>query len=275
MKKILVPSDLSPLANKALDVAVAIAKKNNAKVELLNVKVYPTADVGAYYSLYGASGVSIDNAWEEILTEAKAEMKEVIANYPGVDIKPVIDETSEHFVNAVLDHKADLIVMGSHGAEGLKEFFSGSNSEEVVRLASCPVLVLKNEKGDFNPKKVVFAVDLTHEEFIKKAVKNLPMDDAEVHFLHVDDGLRKLDYLEAEAKMQALAARNGLKNCKFEIYNSTTVEDGILEYVESVGADLIVMYTHGRTGIKHFFKGSIAEDVVNHSKVSVFTFVED
>ena len=275
MKKILVPSDLSEIANNALDVAVAIAKKNNSKIELLNVKVYPTGDVGAYYSLYGATGVSIDNAWDNILAEAKIEMQDLIAKYPNVDIKPIIDETSEHFVNAVLDHKSDLIVMGSTGAEGLKEFFKGSNSEEIVRLAVCPVLVVKGALGALKPTKVVFAVDLTHEEFIKKAIKNLPLEDAECHFLHIDDGLRKLDYHEAQAKMQTIAEKNNLKNCKFEIYNSTTIENGILEYVEEVAADLIVMYTHGRTGINHFFKGSIAEDVVNHSKVSVFTFVED
>lgn len=275
MKKILVPTDLSEIANRALDVAVEIAKKINAKIELLNVKVYPTADVGAYYSLYGASGVSIDDAWEDILKVAKKEMKELISNYSGVQIKPLIEETSEHFVESVLEHKADLIVMGSNGAEGFKEFFSGSNSEEVVRMASCPVLVVKNTHDTFQPQKVVLAVDLVHEEFIKKAIESLPLENAEFHFLHVDDGNRKVDYLEAEAKMHKLAEKFGLKNCKYEIFNANTIEYGILEYAETEQADLIVMYTHGRTGIAHFFKGSIAESVVNHAKTSVFTYVEN
>ncbi|MBP6619505.1 MAG: universal stress protein, partial [Leadbetterella sp.] len=67
----------------------------------------------------------------------------------------------------------------------------------------------------------------------------------------------------------------GLENCKFEIFNANTVEYGIQEYAETEQADLIVMYTHGRTGISHFFKGSIAESVVNHAKTSVFTYVEN
>jgi nucleotide-binding universal stress UspA family protein len=274
MKKILVPTDMSPLANHALEVAVSLAKKNNAKIELLNVKVYPTADVGAYYSLYGASGISIDEAWNDIMNEAKSEMNDLIANFPGVNIKPIVEETGDHFVEAVLEHKADLIVMGSHGAEGFKEFFKGSNSEEVVRLASCPVLVVKDEAGEFKPKKVVIAADLRHVEFIKKALNWLPVEDAEIHFLFVDEGLKAINYQETEENLRVLASRVGVKNFKTEIYNSTTIEDGILEYSVDINADLIVMYTHGRTGISHFFKGSIAEDVVNHSKIPVFTYVQ-
>jgi nucleotide-binding universal stress UspA family protein len=274
MKKILVPTDMSPLANHALEVAVEIAKKHNARIELLNVKVYPTADVGAYYSLYGASGISIDEAWNDIMKESKAEMEELISNFPEANIKPVVEETGDHFVEAVLEHKADLIVMGSHGAEGFKEFFQGSNSEEVVRLASCPVLVLKNEAGEFKPRKVIIAADLRHEAFIKKALNWLPVDQAEFHFLFVDEGLRAVNYQETEENLSKLAHKLGVRNFKAEIYNSTTIEDGILEYSNDISADLIVMYTHGRTGISHFFKGSIAEDVVNHSKIPVFTFVE-
>lgn len=86
--------------------------------------------------------------------------------------------------------------------------------------------------------------------------------------------MKAINYHETEAQLVKLAEKLGIKNYKAEIYNSTTIEDGILEYSDSIGADLIAMYTHGRTGINHFFKGSIAEDVVNHSKIPVFTYVE-
>lgn len=274
MKKILVPTDFSPVANNALDVAVDIARYNGAKIELLNVKMYPVADVGAYYSLYGASGFTIDETWAEVLKEAKLELNKLIEKYEDVVIKPLVEETAGGFVTSVLEHKADLIVMGSNGAEGLKEFFIGSNSEEIVRLASCPVLVIKGEIKAFAPKKVVLTIDFSHEKFLKKALNSLPIKDAELHFLHVDTGLKAINYQEDNDKMHKLADKIGLKNCQFEILNAATVEYGILEYTEKINADLIVMYTHGRTGISHFFNGSIAEDIVNHSDVPVFTYVE-
>ncbi|GAB2649511.1 universal stress protein [Emticicia sediminis] len=275
MKKILVPTDFSPIANKALDVAVNIARYNGATIELLNVTVYPVQDINTYYSLYGASGVSIDDAWKNVLTEAKTELDELIAKYEDVRINALVDESSERFIDSVLNHKADLIVMGSNGAEGFKEFFGGSNSEEIVRMASCPVLVVKGDKETFEPKKVVFTVDFTHEQFLRKAMYHLPFKDAELHFLYVDTALKVVNYSEIKGKMKEMTDKLKLSNCKFVIQEATTVDAGILDYVEEIDADLVVMYTHGRTGISHFFRGSIAEDVVNHSNVPVFTYVED
>lgn len=275
MKKILVPTDFSPIANKALDVAVNIARYNGATIELLNVTVYPVQDINTYYSLYGASGVSIDDAWKSVLTEAKTELDELITKYEDIRINALVDESSDRFIDSVLNHKADLIVMGSNGADGFKEFFVGSNSEEIVRMASCPVLVVKGDKEIFEPKKVVFTVDFTHEQFLRKAMYHLPFKDAELHFLYVDTALKVVNYAEIKEKMQEMTTKLKLSNCKFVIREATTVDAGILDYVEEIDADLVVMYTHGRTGISHFFKGSIAEDVVNHASVPVFTFVEN
>jgi nucleotide-binding universal stress UspA family protein len=56
-----------------------------------------------------------------------------------------------------------------------------------------------------------------------------------------------------------------------EIYNSLSEDAGILEFADDIGADLIAMATHGRTGMLHLLTGSIAEDVVNHSKRPVWT----
>lgn len=275
MKKILVPTDFSPLANKALDVAVEIARRQNATVEVLNVNVFPTADVGTYYAMYGAKA-NIDDAWKEIMDDAKKNVNEVTAKYEGVAIKPLIEESNEHFVDAVLNHESDLIVMGSHGADGLKELFEGSNSEEVIRMATCPVLIIKDENKDFAPKKVVFAVDLSkHEEFIAQAFNVLPLQDAICHFVYVDTDMKAINYAETKDEMKALATKMGIKDAVCDVYEANTVLEGILEYLDEVKADMLVMYTHGRTGIKHFFWGSIAEDVMNHSKVPVFTYVEN
>jgi nucleotide-binding universal stress UspA family protein len=55
------------------------------------------------------------------------------------------------------------------------------------------------------------------------------------------------------------------------VYNSSSEEDGILEYAEDIDADMIAMATHGRTGFLHLLSGSIAEDVVNAAKRPVWT----
>jgi nucleotide-binding universal stress UspA family protein len=74
--------------------------------------------------------------------------------------------------------------------------------------------------------------------------------------------------------MRELANLFAINQASFNIEDAATVEEGILSFSEKVNADLIVMYTHGRKGIEHFFKGSVAEHVVNHSNVPVFTYVQ-
>lgn len=274
MKKILVPTNFSPIADKALEVAVAIAEKNNALIELLNVNVFPSGEIGVYYSVYSAVQ-SIDETWEAILAESRQKMDERIAKYPNADIRPFVEESNQTLAFELLNHPTDLIVMGSYGAEGMKEVFEGSNSEEIVRLASCPVLVIKNEAYTFEAKKVVFAVDLSkHDAFIAKAIDNLPIAEAEKHFVFVDTDMKAINYADTRAQMSELALQQNIKNFVCEVYEAKSVEEGIIDYAKNVEANLIVMYTHGRTGISHFFKGSIAEDVVNHSDIPVFTFVE-
>ena len=275
MKKILVPTDFSDIANKALAVAVDIAQKNNAAIELININMFPANDIGTYYSIYSASMGSIDDAWEGILEDAKRKMDEYIRQYPNVIIKPFVLETEVDFVKELIEHNADLIVMGSYGANGLKELLKGSNSEEVVRLASCPVLVVKGDCSEFNPKKIVFAVDLSkHHDFIKQALYNLPITNAEKHFIYIDTDVKAINYAETKKMMEELANELQMKNTFFDIHEAVKVEAGILEYAQQINANLIVMYTHGRTGFNHFFRGSIAEDVVNHAEIPVFTFVE-
>ena len=68
-----------------------------------------------------------------------------------------------------------------------------------------------------------------------------------------------------QKKLKDYADKHTLENYEIEIYNDRTEEDGIIYYADEIDADLIAMGTHGRTGLSHFFSGSIAEDVANHS----------
>ena len=72
--------------------------------------------------------------------------------------------------------------------------------------------------------------------------------------------------------MDAYAKEFQLNNFSINIHNDTNVEKGVLNFANSKGADLIGFSTHGRTGLSHFFNGSITEDLVNHSEKPVITF---
>ena len=73
--------------------------------------------------------------------------------------------------------------------------------------------------------------------------------------------------------MQDFAKKLQLKNFTINIFNDLSEEEGIIYFADSINADLVAMATHGRTGFAHVLAGSIAEEVVSHSKRPVLTFV--
>ena len=154
MKKIIVPVDFSEHSEYALKTAAKFAKKFNA--EILALHMLEMTDV----MLTASDGFQNEQAiFFYKLAEQKFEKfleKEYLNN---IKVTPII----KHFkvfseVNDVAEkHDADLIIMGSQGASGVKEFFIGSNTERVVRNAEIPVLVVKNQLKDINFETVVFA----------------------------------------------------------------------------------------------------------------------
>jgi nucleotide-binding universal stress UspA family protein len=69
--------------------------------------------------------------------------------------------------------------------------------------------------------------------------------------------------------MDELAQEKGITDYELHIRYARNVEDGILNYASERQADLIVVYTHGYTGLRHLLQGSVAEDVLNHAPVPV------
>ena len=63
-----------------------------------------------------------------------------------------------------------------------------------------------------------------------------------------------------------------IDNYTTHIYNDTNIENGIINFANSSNADLIGICTHGRTGLAHFYNGSISEDLVNHASKPIITF---
>ena len=81
--------------------------------------------------------------------------------------------------------------------------------------------------------------------------------------------------IEMENKVNAFfkKADGELDHCEgVKYYSDYTIEQGILNYANSIRADIIALATHGRTGLAHFFEGSISEDIANHSVLPVMTF---
>lgn len=272
MKKILVPTDFSNEAENAIKVAAQLAEKHNCELILLHMLDLPLVQLNA-----GSAPADLPEAvyfmklahkqFEDVLTKSYLENVKVTEMVDFHDINTGIIEVSK-------EHQIDLIIMGSHGASGLKEMFIGSNAEKLVRTSDIPVLVIKNEHQNFNIEEFVFASDFENDnrETFKQAVKLAEMFSAKIHLLMVNTISNFTTTASAKVKIQEFIGGTTFSNYSTNIYNDETVEKGILNFSHIIDADLIGISTHGRQGIAHFFNGSLSEDIVNHAKRPVITF---
>lgn len=275
MKKIIVPIDFSDHSQYALKVAALLSKKTEVEIYALHMLDLQEVNLAQSSDFSQEKGVYF-------LKLAEKRIKKFLQKdfLEDVNVIPVI----KHYkvfseINAIAKEiNADLIIMGSHGASGLKEFFTGSNTEKVIRYADIPVLILKNELNDVDFSDIVFATDFSKETIpaYKRMLKSLDFLGAKKHLLFVNlpnDKFKTTPEMDALANnflMEAEGNTDRLINVNFVCANS--VEDGILSFSNAAGADLITLITHGRKGLSHIFSGSISEDISNHSALPIMTF---
>jgi nucleotide-binding universal stress UspA family protein len=152
MKKILVPIDGSESADKALNLALDIARNYKAEVEILHVIPKISATLTPYPVMSGSPAISpnwIDDYYKEAQIESRKMLTEAmkLAQSKGEDlkIKPKLDKgrPSDIIVAEAEDEDFDLIVMGSRGLGGIKEYILGSVSNQVIHESKSPILIVK------------------------------------------------------------------------------------------------------------------------------------
>lgn len=272
MKRILVPTDFSEHAEDALKVAAQIAQKNDSEIIILHMLELPHQTNDAVLG-----GASIP---ETMLFMKKAnEMLDEVSSRPyldGIQITEIVKmDRPIHGISQVSkDYDIDLIVMGSHGSSGIQELLIGSNTEKVVRNSEIPVLVIKKDVSNFNAANIVFASDFTEEtkKPFEKLLNFTNFFESKIHLVTICTPNSFKPTHVIEKAMNKFVTEFNLTNYSTHIYNDTNIEKGILNFSNSINADIIGMCTHGRTGFAHFFNGSISEGLVNHAVKPVITF---
>ena len=280
MKKILVPTDFSKPAQIAIDVAADIARKSNGQLTLLHVVEEAS---GTSFKITGE--VDVSGGWEEklftmkMIERAKKQMAKAIAEVKSAGVK-VKEElrlgTAFHGIRDIItEQKVDLVVMGSAGHSKLEEMIIGSNTEKVVRHAKCPVLTVHKKPVTTDFKNIVYATSMSKdEEVFSRVIRTTQqMYEATVHLVRINTPGNFQRDAVVKKYMEDFAKKLQLRNFTINIFNDLSEEEGIIYFADSINADLIAMATHGRTGFAHVMAGSIAEEVVSHSKRPVLTFV--
>lgn len=303
IENILVARDFSPSSDRALSYAVDLARQTGSVLHLVHAHVFLDNPLGASPD---QSGEREDGIRERLLQDVDGTP--LSEKYPGIELHGHAERNTAAapvILNYAVEQDIDLIVMGTRGRRGVQRALLGSVAEEVVRHASQPVLTVhSNEEEDGQAvarlsriERILVPVDFSDHarEALRHAHAVAALYDAELDLLHVTDphlhpafyggGLDETYDLEkeqkAEEKLHAFfEAVTPPVNSEGKPLRRSTMEahvaagrpaEEIIQHAEESGSDLVVMSTHGVTGLQRFMMGSVAEKVVRHVRIPVFT----
>ncbi|MEL6922987.1 MAG: universal stress protein [Bacteroidota bacterium] len=273
MKNILVPTDFSACATDATDAALALAELTNAHLHLYSrIDIaYNWATLSEKEKQQDRQSQQVIHNTERLFEEWAEKARERKVAFSATWSAGRLVENIEQYVEK---YKIDFVVMGSHGASGKNEYFIGSNTQRVVRLVHCPVLIVKEplEQYDFN--RVVFASDFDEEE--KEAFEYflnfIRPFNPEIHLVSINkSGFFSQPFVlmnEAMKDFQQMA--KGFTTHK-HFYKDFSVDAGIRNFSEEIGADLIAISNTQRRPLKRMLAGSNVEALVNHAEAPVLT----
>ncbi len=274
LRTLLFPTDGSAWAERVFSQAVYYAGHYGAALHVLTVLESSTPGTAA-------------------LAFARNRLLTLEAESAGVDLVQATVESAS-LTQGILDYAvlidADLIVMATHGRTGLDHLLLGSVAEAVVRRAERPVLTVRpmGEHAGTRAERILVPVDfsiasrlaLAHAAALAR-VHRAALDL--VHFVEpvmlsaVTEGVVNWAYPTANQVEQArvalydLSEEADLDGLSVRLHaGAGHAAVGLLGVATETGAGLIVMSTHGRTGVRRFFLGSVAEKVVQQASCPVF-----
>jgi nucleotide-binding universal stress UspA family protein len=286
LRKILFPTDFSNRADEVMMHAAFLARETGAELHVLHVYDVPASKP--------SSGP--DEGEGDFRLRVKGRVKEICDEYGGSGLRTIAAVRTGEAPAPVINEYAheegiDLIVLGTHGHRGLKRMFMGSVAEEVIRSCTCPVYCIR-QKDDHAPpvrmpNKILVPTDFS--EFTPRAIsaaKRLSMNGSQLHIVHVIEdlvppaiyGLEYPTYHDMSAEVEKHAQKE-LGNLAAGIMaEGVTVNTALLsgypasaitDYANDADIDLIVLTTHGRSGIERLLLGSVTEKVLRTSDIPV------
>ena len=293
LKNILATTDFSASSQAGVRCAVALAKKLDAAIELVYV-VEPVVRFAGSENILLALDDSavIEQAGKDLDKIAQRQSK---PDFPVTSVVKV-GKPFHEIATLARDRQTDLIVIATRGHTGLKRVLLGSTAECVVRHASCPVLTVPSQIPDervngasaFRLKKIVVPIDFseTSAQALPYAAALAGQFNAEIILLHVVEPLlipAGLGYMpsgirDTDRNSEQIAKTNlhcvseeflGESDCARVMVRTGAPHREITAAAKDLGADLIVLTTHGYTGLKHVLLGSTAERVVRHADCPV------
>lgn len=269
MKAILVTTDFSVAANNAVEYAAAMANHYGTSLTLLHSyqsPVYYTADMPM--SIIEDTEKQLK---DDALTKMKKLKQQIESRYSKIHLNSLVEngligETSASISKAI---QAEITVAATTGTGAIERMVLGSSAMQIVKHASNMVLLIPHH-SKFKPiEKIIFATDLNQYHLMqyKQLEWLIDVDQTEISFLFVDASIHS-DGESLDMRMSSLIKTYvDLPKKSGFVSTNPVVEDGINDFVEASHADLLIMVTESKVGLKSIFHKSHTKRISNKTPI--------
>lgn len=236
--KILVPIDFSTNSISALEFGLALAKREKKEVFLLYI-------IEQVYDFAFQTAVILDNQWKE----AEEKLIDLTRQFSGsgVPISYQIEEgtPSIHIVRKATETDADLIVMGTRGAHGVKKLLIGSTAASVIKETNVPVLVIPENANLSHIQKITLALEFADHEpqHLDWVIHKSSQWQMGLDFLHVQSGDNFKDELSVLGLEKYITNKFPGFPVKIHTFFAETPSDGLELYMQE-HEESILMVCH-------------------------------
>lgn len=295
--KVLIPLDGSKTAEKVLPYSRYLAGRFKIPVELLSV----IDIIGTAMSLSAENARPFNAVIEERISNSEKYLRGIAATFPGIEVKCTVEKglPAETIMEKSKADKNTLINMATHGLSGIKRWLLGSVAAKVIQAAETPLLLVRASgegvvKDQISFESIILPLDGSElaEQVLPHVVDLARVMNVEVVLVRafeppptayygVDDfppsaatfiptheelvaefSREAREYLDAKVKE---LRSHGLEKIRAETLEGTAA-DVIIDLARKMRDSLIVMCTHGFSGMKVWVLGGVTEKVVNHAE---------
>jgi nucleotide-binding universal stress UspA family protein len=279
MKTIIVPTDFSENADNAVKYAILMSKMHYNKLIFTHVYSLPflNPEAGMVYdqSFFDAQRIQADKALREHIEKvytslgmhrnlllSELEVVEAISLAGGI-------EKVHH------KYQANLVIMGTHGATGIKKFFLGSNAVDVIESAAIPVITVPSN-CDFNEiKTVAYCSDFSDlENELPKVVDFAKAFSAHVNVIHIAKDLATSNNIEIDPLIKKWQEINEYDKINLHLVqgaDNTNVDEALKALLSELNVDLLVMFHQQRNFWKALFEKSTTVEFVYEWTAPILT----
>jgi nucleotide-binding universal stress UspA family protein len=290
--RIMIPLDGSVTAEQVVPYARALARGLKLPVELLAV-----VDVAALLTSVERARY-FDNLTEQELRKSKEYLEKIAERFSGSRVKRTVErgQAADIIIEKAAADESILIAMTTHGRSGLKRWLLGSVAEKVLRGSTNPLLLVRaaanaRTEGEATLKSMVVPLDGSQlaESVLPTVVKIAKRLEIEIflfrtysnpyspfiggsgqYAVNLDEllaGVRDEARNYLEEKMAQLTEQ-GVEQISY-LLEEGVAADAVVSLASHTPESLIVMCSHGRSGVKRWVLGSVTETVVRHSSSPV------